>query len=68
MDTFVRFLYEFVRQIFSGFVSILQGLINGIKQICNFTALYNIISEYKNDFTAPEWILVALTIITLKIR
>ena len=32
MDTFLRFLYEFVNQIVSGIYTILQG----IKQILNF--------------------------------
>ena len=59
MDTFLRFLYEFVNQIVSGLYSILQG----IKQILNFPAFYNLVSQYKGDFTGAEWILVAITIL-----
>ena len=33
MDTFTRFLYEFLSQFFSGFLTILKGFENGIKQI-----------------------------------
>ena len=59
MDTFLRFLYEFVNQIVAGLYSILQG----IKQILNFPAFYNLVSQYKGDFTGAEWILVAITIL-----
>ena len=63
MDTFLRFLYEFVNQLISGLWSILKGIIDGFKQFFNFPAYYNIISEYKNDFTGPEWIFTALTVL-----
>ena len=59
MDTFLRFLYEFVNQIVSGIYTILQG----VKQILNFPAFYNLVSQYKGDFTGAEWILVAITIL-----
>ena len=63
MDTFVRFLYEFFNQSVSGIMSILNGLFEGIKQFFNFPAYFNIVSEYKNDFSMPEWILVSLTVL-----
>ena len=63
MDTFLRFLYEFVRQVSSGIISIFWGFVNGIRQMFNFPVLFNIVSEYKKDFTGPEWVLVGLTVI-----
>ena len=63
MDTFLRFLYEFVNHIVSGLYSIVHGLIEGIKQILNFPAFYNLVTQYKGDFTGAEWILVAITIL-----
>ena len=63
MDTFFRFLYELVNQIISGFFLILKGLFEGVKHIFNFTAFYNLVTHYKGDFTAAEWVLVALTIL-----
>ena len=63
MNTFLRFLYEFVNQFISGLLSIVNGVINGIKQFFNFPAYYNVISEYKNDFTGPEWVLTAITVL-----
>lgn len=63
MDTFLRFLYELVNHIVSGLYAIVSGLGEGLKQILNFTAFYNLVTSYKNDFTGPEWILVAITIL-----
>ena len=63
MDTFVRFLYEFTHQFVAGLYQIFNGFLQGIKQIFNFPLYYNILTEYKNDFSMPEWILVALTIL-----
>ena len=63
MDTFVRFLYEFFHQATSGLFLIFNGLFEGIKQFFNFGVYYEIISEYKDDFSIPEWGLVALTIL-----
>ncbi len=63
MDTFVRFLYEFAHQVLSGVFSIVNGLVQGVKQFFNFGVYYNIISDYKNDFSLPEWGLVGLTIL-----
>ena len=63
MDTFLRFLYELVNHIVSGFYSIVKGLIDGIKQILNFPAFYNLVTQYKGDFTGAEWAMVAITIL-----
>ena len=63
MDTFLRFLYELVNHIVSGLFAIVSGLFEGLKQILNFTAFYNLVTSYKNDFTGPEWVLVAITIL-----
>ena len=67
MDTFLRFLYELVNHIVSGLYSILHGLIEGIKQILNFPAFYNLVTQYKGDFTGAEWALVAITILFIVI-
>jgi len=63
MDTFVRFLYEFVRQVSSGLISIFWGFVNGIKQLFNVPVLFNILADYKKDFNGPEWVLVVITIL-----
>ena len=43
MDTFLRFLYELVNHIVSGLYSIVHGLFEGIKQMLNFPAFYNLV-------------------------
>ena len=63
MSTFFRFLYEFLSQFFSGIKHIVMGVFNGIKSIFNIPAYMKVISEYKNEFSMPEWLLVAIVIL-----
>ena len=58
MDTFLRFLYEFLSQFFNGVMFVLKGIFNGIKTIFNIPEYIKVINEYKNDFSIPEWLLV----------
>ncbi|MCF0126558.1 MAG: hypothetical protein HUJ68_12550 [Clostridia bacterium] len=62
MDTFVRFLYEFVNQTISGVALIATGLWNGLKQIFNIPGYIEIIRGYYADFTGPEWVLAIIAI------
>ena len=63
MHTFLRFLYEFLSQFFTGLKYIALGLFNGIKAIFNIPAYVKVVDDYKNDFTIPEWLLVGLAIL-----
>ena len=63
MSTFLRFLYEFLSQFFNGVKYIVLGIFNGFKSIFDIPAYIKVVSEYKNDFTIPEWLLVALAIL-----
>ena len=65
MDTFTRFLYEFLSQFFLGVKTIFIGLVEGIKTIFNVNTYIKIIQNYKQDFTGPEWVLVAVGILML---
>ncbi len=65
METYGRFLFEFLNQFFSGFKEIFSGLISGIQKIFNIGGYTEIIQYYKNDFSIPEWVLVALAIFAL---
>ena len=62
MDTFTRFLYEFLSQFFLGVKTIFIGLVEGIKTICSVNTYIKIIENYKQDFSGPEWVLVAVGI------
>ena len=63
MDTFLRFLYEFLSQFFNGIIFIFEGIIKGVKTIFNIPAYLSLIHEYKNDFSMPEWLLVGLALL-----
>ena len=63
MSTFLRFLYEFLSLIINGIKYIILGIFNGIKSMFNIPEYIRIVNDYKNDFTLPEWLLVALAIL-----
>ena len=65
MDTFFRFLYEFLSQFFSGFILFFIGIKNGIISMFNIPKYISIVGFYKDDFNTPEWILVSIAIIIL---
>lgn len=62
METFTKFLYDFLGQFFSGIRIIFQGLGKGLKETVNIGSYSNIIQKYKGDFSMPEWILVAIAV------
>ena len=65
METYGRFLFEFLNQFFSGFKEIFVGLWNGIIKIFNIPEYYNIIKHYERDFSMSEWFLTGLAIIAI---
>lgn len=67
MDTFTRFLYEFLSQFFSGIITILKGIGTGIGQIFDIKSYQNILDVYKNDLSMPEWVLVVMAILLILI-
>ena len=62
MDTYFRFLYEFLLQFFTGFSLIFGGLWSGIKEIFNIDSYIKVINFYKDDFSGPEWLFVGIAI------
>jgi len=65
MDTFTRFLYEFLSQFFLGIKTIFIGLIEGIKTIFSINTYIKILEQYKADFSGPEWLMVAIALLIL---
>ena len=65
MDTFFRFLYEFLSQFFNGVLDILMGFVNGLGKMFNIKQYISIIDFYKKDFSGPEWLFVVLAIVLL---
>ncbi len=62
MDTYGRFLYEFLNQFFSGFKDSFMGIFEGIKKTFNIGAYKDLIYQYKQDFSVSEWVLVGLAV------
>ncbi len=67
METYGRFLFEFLHQFFSGFLEIFEGLWRGILNIFNIPEYYYIIQHYADDFQKSEWLLTGLAIICMVI-
>lgn len=65
MNTYIRFLYEFMSVFFDGLGKIFFGFINGLIQMFNFREYAYVIEFYRKDFSFGEWILVVLAIIIL---
>ena len=65
MDTFIRFLYEFMSVFFTGLLTMFKGLINGFIQLFNFSEYAYVVEFYRNDFGVGEWVLVVVAIIIL---
>lgn len=65
MDTFIRFLYEFISVFFEGIIKIATGFITGIAQMFNLNEYLYVISSYKNDFKVSEWILVGVAVLVI---
>lgn len=65
MDTFFRFLYEFLLQFFSSFIIMFKGILNAFIQMFNIPEYIKIINFYKDDFSVPEWICVIIAILLI---
>ena len=67
MDTFFRFLYEFLMQFFSGVQLMLTGILGGVKQAFNIKNYVKVVNFYKKDFSGLEWVFVVTAIALLVI-
>jgi hypothetical protein len=62
METFTKFLYDFLSQFFSGLLLVGQAIGKGFCQTFNIPAYADIINQYKGSLSAPEWALTILAI------
>ena len=58
MSTYMRFLYDFMEQFFSGVINIFMGVVRGFGKMFNFKAYLSILKEYSSEFSVGQWILV----------
>ena len=63
MDTYIRFLFEFMSVFFTGIGLILTGIVNGFIQIFNINKYLYVIHYYQKEFNIGEWPLVIISII-----
>ncbi|MDD3187244.1 MAG: hypothetical protein PHD02_02075 [Bacilli bacterium] len=67
MDTFLRFFYEFISIFFDGLFDILNGIVDGIVKMFNYSEYAKILDSYKDSFAGPQWVFVGISIAVLVI-
>ena len=65
MDTFMRFVYEFLAHFFGAFWLIIKAIGGAIAQIFDFRGYLKILNFYKDDFNGPEWLFVGFAVILM---
>ena len=65
MDTYFRFLFEFLSVFFNGVGMIFNGIVKGVAQIFNIKAYRYVIEFYRSDLNNTEWIMVVVAIVIL---
>ena len=65
MGTFLKYFYEILSQFFSGFISIFNGIVDGVGKIFNFKQYIKIAKSYKGDFNVSEWVLFGISALIL---
>ena len=65
MDTFFRFVYEFLLQFFQPIIDVFKAIFNGILKMFNVGDYIKILNFYKDDFSGAEWIFVCLAILLI---
>ena len=65
METYFRFLFEFMSVFFNGIGTMISGILNGFIQVFNIQDYLSIISLYQKEFSGGEWVLAVLAIIVM---
>ena len=65
MDTYFRFLFEFLSVFFNGIGMMINGIVKGVIQIFNIKEYRYIIEFYRSDLTGGEMIMVVVAIAIL---
>ena len=65
MNTFVRFLYEFMSVFFRGIGMIVGGFFKGIIQIFSVQEYLYVIEFYRKDLNVAEWVLVVIAVLVM---
>ena len=65
MDTYIRFLFEFMSVFFKGIGTIFGGIVQGFIQMFNIREYMYVIDFYKKDFNGGEWVMVVISILIM---
>ena len=65
MSTFLDFFFEFITTILDGLKAMGIGLVKGFGALFNFPKFIKIFGEYKDGFSAGEWIAAILSVIVV---
>ncbi len=65
METYFRFLFEFMSVFFNGIGTMISGILNGFIQVFNIQDYLSIIGLYQKEFSGGEWVLAILAIIVM---
>ena len=65
MNTYIRFLFEFMSVFFKGIGMIVGGFFKGIVQMFSIQDYLYVIEFYRKDFKVAEWILVVVAVIVM---
>ena len=65
MDTYIRFLFEFMSVFFKGIGMIIGGFFQGIIQMFSINEYLYVIEFYRKDFKIAEWILVVFAVLIM---
>ena len=49
METFSKFLYEFLKQFFSGAITVIRAIGTGLQQTFDMKSYQDILNTYKNE-------------------
>ena len=65
MESFVKFLYELLKQFFGGFWKAITGVFGGAFDLVNIPAYADLVEEYNSGFGVGGWILAILCLLVL---
>ena len=67
MNTYIRFLFEFMSVFFDGIGMIIGGFFKGIVQMFSIPEYLYVIQFYRKDLKVAEWILVVIAVLVMLI-
>ena len=67
MDTYFRFLFEFLSVFFNGVGIVFSGLFKGFREMFDFNKYMFVIHYYQKELKGGEWVLTVIAVVALLI-